>query len=162
MKKAPLIFVFLLLLITSACDKRAGYVYYMYNNTNYDIFAGYGLFYATYLYPDTSFEQLHNYELITSYSFNAHYVGEPLDETIKQRMPRDTVSIFYFHADTVNKYPWEIIQRDYKILQRYDLSSQDICTLKDHRGIPEIPYPPDERMKDMKMYPPYNELQIMP
>ena len=158
MKKISLIVSFFLLLISSKCmHEKMDSVYYMYNNADYDVFVGFGLFHATYLYPDTIFEQLHNYRLIKSYSFNEYYVGETLEENIKRTTPIDTVSIFYFHADTINKYSWEIIQRDYKILRRYDLSSQDIVTLKDHRGIPEIPYPPDERMKDMKMYPPYGK-----
>jgi len=157
--KRILIVIFLLpVLFISGCPhSHTPYAYKMYNNAGYDIYVGFGLWYATYLYPDTSFKQLHNYELVKSNSFSTHRVGDPLDETIKQRMPRDTVSIYYFHADTVNKYPWEIIQQDYKILRRYDLSSQDIVTLKNKNGIPEIPYPPDERMKYMKMYPPYGK-----
>ena len=156
MKKIPLITSFSLLLFILGCEHKR-YEYYMYNNADYDIFFGYGFEYATYIYPDTLFDILHNYRLIKSHSLNVDYPGEPLEEIISLTTPRDTVSIFYFHADTINKYPWEIIRRDYKILRRYDLSPQDICTLKDHQGIPEIPYPPDERMKNMKMYPPYGK-----
>jgi hypothetical protein len=68
--------------------------------------------------------------------------------------PKDTVSIYIFNQDTLDAYPWEIIQRDYKILQRYDLSLEDIYVLKEN-NIPVIPYPPNEKMKNMKMYPPY-------
>jgi hypothetical protein len=69
--------------------------------------------------------------------------------------PNDTVSIYIFNQDTLNRYSWEEIQRDYKILQRYDLSLEDIRKLKNQYGVPEIPYPPTEIMKNMKMYPPY-------
>jgi len=37
------------------------------------------------------------------------------------------------------------------------LALTDVVTLKNKYGVPEIPYPPDERMKDMKMYPPYGK-----
>ena len=159
MKPTSLILCLFLILIVSGCPtSHTPYTYKMYNNAGYDIFAGYGLkSSAPHFYPDTSFEKLVNYRLIKSHSFNAHDEKHPLEETIQRETPRDTVSIFYFHADTVSKYPWDIIQRDYKILRRYDLSPQDIITLKNKYDIPEIPYPPDARMKNMKMYPPYGK-----
>ena len=52
------------------------------------------------------------------------------NDLLEIRMPNDTLSFFFFHVDTVRKYPLEILQKDYKILRRYDLSSQDIITLK--------------------------------
>jgi len=157
MKKLPLFLCSLLLLSAATCHKHPDIVYRRLNNANHDIFAGFAFINATYLYPDTSFDQLMDYQLIKSHSFDLLRSGESLEESVIRTTPKDTVSIFYFHADTVNKYSWEIIQRDYKILRRYDLSTQDIITLKNKKnGIPEIPYPPDERMKDMKMYPPYN------
>ena len=36
-------------------------------------------------------------------------------------LPKDTLSIFIFSTDTLNKYSWEEVRRDYKILRRYDL-----------------------------------------
>jgi hypothetical protein len=59
--------------------------------------------------------------------------------------------------DTINKYSWEEIQRDYKVLRRYDLSVEDFNLLYKKNGDSEILYPPDERMKYMKMYPPYGQ-----
>ena len=159
MKRIFFIASFPLILKLSGCmTSHTPYTYHMLNNADHDIFAGYGLkSSAPHFYPDTTFEKLSNYELIKSHSYNFHHIKKPLDETIKIETPVDTVSIFYFHADTVSKYTWEIIQHDYKILRRYDLSSEDIRTLYGgKRGTyPEIPYPPDERMQDMKMYPPY-------
>jgi hypothetical protein len=57
--------------------------------------------------------------------------------------------------DTLNKYPWETIRQEYNILVRYDLSLQDMNMLRNRNGDTEIQYPPDSRMRDMKMYPPY-------
>jgi hypothetical protein len=71
----------------------------------------------------------------------------------------DTISFYIFNQDTVDMYEWEKICKDYKILKRYDLSKDDLMHLKKiERGdLPVITYPPDERMKNMKMYPPYGE-----
>ncbi|MDR1272999.1 MAG: hypothetical protein LBK12_00465, partial [Odoribacteraceae bacterium] len=71
------------------------------------------------------------------------------------QFPRDTASIYIFNQDTLNAYPWEEIQRDYKILQRYDLSLENFHELENEYGIPVITYPPDARMRHVKMYPPY-------
>jgi hypothetical protein len=57
-------------------------------------------------------------------------------------LPHDTLSIYFFSQDTLNKYSWEEIQRDYKILRRYDLSIEDIHKLHNEYDIPVITYPP--------------------
>ena len=64
----------------------------------------------------------------------------------------DTLSLFIFDADTFNMYSWEEIKSGYKILQRYDISPENIKALKYN-----ISYPPTEAMKNMKMYPPYGQ-----
>ena len=76
-------------------------------------------------------------------------------EKIFSRLPKDTMSVFIFHTDTLKKYTWEEVRDRYMILKRYDLSYDDIVRLHNKYNVPEIPYPPDERMKDMKMWPPY-------
>ena len=67
----------------------------------------------------------------------------------------DTVSIYYFDRDTINRYGWETVQREYKVLQRYDLSIADIQHLTIRNGCAKIPYPPTAAMSEMRMYPPY-------
>jgi len=62
------------------------------------------------------------------------------------------MSIYLFDAETVDNIPWETIREEYKVLKRYDLNLEDIQFL-DY----EISYPPTEQMKDMRMYPPYEE-----
>ena len=73
-------------------------------------------------------------------------------EEIFKYLPKDTLSVYFFHPDTLAKYPWETIRKEYNILKRYDLSIEDMQLL-DY----EIAYPPTEMMKDIKMYPPYGE-----
>ncbi len=64
----------------------------------------------------------------------------------------DTISIYIFHTDTLNKYSWKEICEDYLVLKRYDFSLEDLKRLKYN-----IPYPPSPIMRDMKMYPPYED-----
>ena len=77
------------------------------------------------------------------------------------RLSQDTLSIFIFSQNTLNQYSWFEIQSDYKILQRYDLSFEDLKKLSDKNGVPIITYPPTEAMKDMKMYPPYSQYKTL-
>ena len=72
-------------------------------------------------------------------------------------LPQDTLSIYIFSKDTLDKFSWFEIQSGYKILQRYDLSLEDFKSLSDKNGVPVIYYPPTEAMKNMKMYPPYGQ-----
>ena len=74
-----------------------------------------------------------------------------------QSFPKDTVSIFIFSKDILDKFSWFEIQSGYKILQRYDLSLEDFNRLSNKNGVPVIDYPPSEAMKYMKMYPPYEQ-----
>ena len=69
-------------------------------------------------------------------------------------LPHDTLSVFVFHADTIRKYSWEEIRDSYNILVRYDLSERDVRSFKNHT----IPFPPTGAMRDMKMWPPYEEV----
>jgi hypothetical protein len=62
----------------------------------------------------------------------------------------DTIRIFILSIDTVNKYQWEQIRQDYNILKRYDITLNELETTN-------IYYPPNDNMKNIKMYPPYEE-----
>ena len=67
--------------------------------------------------------------------------------------PAGFYSVFIISYDTFKEKGWEGIRNDYDILVRYDLTYDDLKALKD-----TIPFPPTEKMKDMKMYPPYEEV----
>lgn len=62
----------------------------------------------------------------------------------------DTLRVFIFSYDTLIKYDWEIIRREYRVLKRYDLTLENLKELNW-----SITYPPTEAMKDIKQYPPY-------
>ena len=67
--------------------------------------------------------------------------------------PNDTLRLFIFQDDIVDNYGWEKVHDDYMILVRYDLSKEDIQRLNT-----DIHYPPTEEMRDVHMYPPYEEV----
>lgn len=64
----------------------------------------------------------------------------------------DTIRLYIFVRDTIEKYDWATIVDKYMVLHRYDLTKQDCENMNW-----SIPFPPDESMKDIKMYPPYEE-----
>jgi hypothetical protein len=66
----------------------------------------------------------------------------------------DTLKLFildYAKIMNMDAFP-DLVPFDSVFLQRYDLTIKDL----DRLGW-RLSYPPDERMKDVKMYPPYNE-----
>lgn len=64
----------------------------------------------------------------------------------------DTMRVFILATDTVNMYDWNVIQKKYNILQRYDFSVEDLRNLNDC-----FYYPPIPAMRNIKMWPPYKE-----
>jgi len=153
------IFSFFALLMTG-CPAHDHFSWRILNNASYDIYVWYEIILPKHLYPDTTLCFGNRQKITRIVKSNSSYKDIDkirLSEFIRQNTPNDTLSFFFFHADTIEKYPLEIIQRDYSILRRYDLSSQDIVTLSNQYGVPEIPYPPNDRMRNMKMWPPYGQ-----
>ena len=75
-----------------------------------------------------------------------------IEKVFKREGYTDTVFVYIFDAELIENTPWEVIARDYLVLKRYDLTLEDLNSLNWN-----IPYPPDERMKNMKMWPPYGQ-----
>ena len=106
----------------------------------------------SYCYPDTllpvikpvSFVPI-NKEMHTSFGDLGYQ-----EDHLFASLPADTLSIFIFDYDIIERYDWQTIRDNYTILVRYDFSQKDLQKLKWC-----IYYPPTEEMKDMKMFPPY-------
>lgn len=64
----------------------------------------------------------------------------------------DTVRIFVFDNVLFEYTDWKVIRESYSVLVRYDLTAKDMDAIK------YISYPPSEAMKDVKMWPPYEEV----
>lgn len=150
-KKLILTYVLLFLGCELAMDTI--YPLYIYNKTNnqyiaYYITAGgkYGSFYPDTLLPNSN---IYIYRRIDPQKYFSTDSRRKWRDIFKE-LPKDTLSIFIFSSDTLNKYSWEEVRRDYKILKRYDLSIQDL-ELLDYK----VYYPPTPTMSRMKMYPKY-------
>lgn len=62
----------------------------------------------------------------------------------------DTLMVFVFNEDTLNRYGLEYARKNYLVQQRYDLSLDDVKRLNW-----QLFFPPTEAMRDIKMWPPY-------
>ena len=62
----------------------------------------------------------------------------------------DTLMVYVYDEDVVRNNTWQDIRDNYLVRQRYDLSLGDMRALDW-----TLSYPPDERMKGIKMWPPY-------
>lgn len=103
-------------------------------------------------YPDTTLwgQTTHGYTLIEPRSRQIFETLLGTKGEVTFGHIGDTISFAIFDADTIAAYPWDVINREYKIVRRYDLSIHDLQKL-DYT----LYYPPNESMRDMKMYPPY-------
>jgi len=108
----------------------------------------YGIFYPDTILPESN-KHLIKIDKEAHFSFGGRGYHE---DHFFANLPGDTLSVFFLDPDTLARYDWAIIRRDYKILVRYDLSHNDLKKLNWC-----IYYPPTEAMKDMKMYPPYKK-----
>ena len=135
-------------LILTACPHDHGYSFRFSNNSNVDVYVYLGIGDREsdgYLITDTTITFIKTGALFKkdeSYFYRYHDKGIPVN----------TWCLFIFDADTFNIYSWEEIKNGYKILQRYDINDEDLKALKYN-----ITYPPTEAMKNMKMYPPYEQ-----
>jgi len=102
------------------------------------------------IYPNTSLPLNENDLILSSITTNVFFGNSTKWEDRIKELPLDTLSIYFFHPNTLSTYSWEEIRTDYKILKRYDLSIQDLELLNF-----KVSYPPTSEMADIKQYPPF-------
>lgn len=85
----------------------------------------YGTFYPDSL-PETNEYVIYDISIVIRPGYEHHY---PSWEKYFQTQPNDTLSVFIFHTDTLNKYTWGEVRDGYMILKRYDLSLDDLKQL---------------------------------
>ena len=149
---------------------------YLYNNSPHEIVVywakenrfPHGIEYK--VYPDTTLPDTYyyfDYEIGTDSAScynptsNIISVGDCANVGDWEPNPIDYIfenisklSVFVLHADTIRKYSWEEIRDSYNIIVRYDLSEEDVRSFENYT----IPFPPNEAMRNMKMWPPYEEV----
>jgi len=142
------IFILLLVSLTlTACPKERSLGFMFSNNSDVDVYIYLGVIEREFggsLYPDTAISRLRvGIPFRSGQSFSYEYNYELKDNIL---------CLFIFDAKVFHTYSWEEIKEGYKILKRYDLSREDIRRLN-HL----IVFPPDERMRNVKMFPPFNQ-----
>ena len=71
---------------------------------------------------------------------------------LKQLSDNDTIRIYIFDLEVFENTDWSIIREQYLVKQRYDFTKEQL------RGLTlRFSYPPTPEMKDIKMWPPYEE-----
>jgi hypothetical protein len=147
MKK--LIFLSIIVILYNSCGKLDGtdYRFKAKNSTSKYIY-----YYDIYTYPDTSIGTINiprvkdNYEVKPN-SESSIPTQVSWERIFKNDLPSDTLVVFIFDGDVIEKVPWDTIKKKYMILKRYDLSYDDLVRLNW-----TINYPPTADMK-IKMYP---------
>lgn len=118
------------------------------SNQSIDLYICLGGNYGTY-YPDTLLPYTSNYIIKDIKSkITYQYLLHGAWKDIFISLPQDTLSVFILSTDTIMQYEWQEIRDNYNILKRYDLSLSDLEQLHFY-----VPYPPDETMENMKMFP---------
>ena len=132
MKTMIKLFIFILLIANlSKCEKVSmdkRYAVYLKNNAEHYIGAYFALGgeFAT-IYPDTTLPENQQY-VITEIKSDARYIYDSGIEweDIYLKLPKDTMSVYVFHTDTLKSNSWEDIRNNYKVLTRYDLCLDDL------------------------------------
>ena len=157
------------IILLCSCDPF--YFLVLENKSSHNILAYWATDYAhpevCSVYPDTLLPDKYFYHcyyngnadnsidshIIPSNSKSALEVGLEFD-VFFSILPQDTLSVFIIHGDTALTKPWKEIKEENNYIVRYDLSYNDFMNLN---GC--IPFPPTEAMRDMKMWPPYEEVK---
>jgi hypothetical protein len=123
------VITFSLLSITGCLDDlmEKWYTIKVINNSNADIFVSascprYGIL----NYPDTILPSSKPSLLsISHHDYNNLRSGIEWEKVIDE-IPSDTLSIYFFNTDTIDFYTWDQIKIGNKILDRMDLSLNDL------------------------------------
>jgi len=164
MKKTSLLLIAALVLCYSKCglvDEFDGFI--VKNNSGHPvaIYIADKIQSDASVYPDTTLPANYSYVKFidsgpTDFYWQIRLSSKgysSLADYFKKNLPVDTLSVYFFHPDTLTKYSWEKVREDYMILKRYDMSLENLQYLDKKT----VNYPPTESMKNIKQYPPYEE-----
>ena len=154
-----LIIIFCVLLF-QACPMDHGTIFLSLENNSNDTLAVYIADGSLTAYPDTLLPNNHNDVRLggvpkgnMTFDIYSYKSGGSQEKFVK----KNTISIFILDCNNAMNvkglnwdYIWQEMNYGKRFLWRYDLSFNDIERLNFL-----LSYPPDERMKDMKMWPPY-------
>ena len=111
--------------LASSCEKPPGakqiYSIWIKNNSNKGI-----SFLVSKAYPDTIAPNDENSLLMLAPNEEKTYDQDEKWEKFFEKLPADTLSVFFFDNDTIAKYGFQQVRVNGMVLQRKDLSLQDL------------------------------------
>lgn len=153
-----ILFVFALSSIAlQACVMDREYAYYLRNNADYSIMA--------LKLPESWSLEIDSYSDTTLPTEVNYHSWSPAEKgrTVANVWPQsvdllyflehrhiDTICVFVLKTEVLEQCSWDSIRSSYLVLQRYDLSYEDVANFYH-----EICFPPSEAMKHIHMWPPY-------
>jgi hypothetical protein len=126
--KAIILLLFSLFMMINCFDDMSEkwYTITINNNSNNRIYvsAGCGK-YGIPNYPDTTLPTIEP-SLLNVESHDYNYLRSSIEwESVIEKIESDTLSIYFFDADTIDTYTWTEIREGNKIIERIDLSIED-------------------------------------
>jgi hypothetical protein len=111
-----------------------------------------GTLYADWTEPGETIASIYPIKYVSGESRKEVHVSSGSVFCIENRYKRgaDFISFYVFDGEVVESNDWNSVVENNLVLQRYDLSLEDFRRLDW-----TLTYPPDERMKDIRMSPPY-------
>lgn len=85
--------------------------------------------YAEYILPDTLLSTQKPLLKDVLPENSTHIYDDEVGDEELNRFKTDKITIFILSKDTVDKYSWEEIRSEYKILQRYEINNQDLVDM---------------------------------
>lgn len=144
-------------LLMQACVMDREYVYYLKNKSNYSVsvlqLSKAQIWEHVFSYPDTIIpkEAVFNpWNVAKNYEKAIFWTQSTKLQNFMEREKIDTVCVFVFKTEVLEQFSWDSIRSNYLVLQRYDLSYEDVANSNY-----EICFPPSEAMKHIHMWPPY-------
>lgn len=131
MKNTLIFIVVLLVLSAGSCEKfgEKKYVVWLENKSGVRLYntvgtPGQG---TAGIYPDTSLPLSKPiFSEVLPQSTGYIIYGSQKIEKIFELLSKDTLSVYVFNADTVDRYDWNTVRTQNRMLRRYDLSLQDL------------------------------------
>ena len=142
--------IYILIIFSVSCGDKGNHEIKIINNADYVIWCDYSFYYPNVYYPfvDKHIKEIQPHSSGILFSKVYSGLGRSWERHFAQDILSDTLMICISDSSVIVSSPYNT---DYSVIQRYDVSLQDLVDLNW-----TLYYPPTEVMKNIKMYPPYN------
>ena len=124
--------VFLILLLTGCPeDKYPGTVLGVQNNSSSAVYFWYSSDYTIHHFPDISLPEAKPLYFTSVAANSGAGMGEDDPDWIDiySQLPDGKFTVFVFSKDVVDNTPWETVRDDYLILERFDVTLEELKAL---------------------------------